>query len=178
MCPADDFDPIHRWVADRDLDALSAASPEAVAAAAESMAGESEAEYPAIDEDRLMSTGVALRNAGHGTVDHTIVDWLRSRPTNPRLDIASVILRGLWLPGGGTTIDPAHVDTLLSARRAAPAADEADDSSLLTLAEALRSALPADTRVRVLEELRRALLTPHANPSVRPLLERALATGQ
>jgi hypothetical protein len=128
-----------------------------------------------VDEDVLMSRGRLLAAAGHRSVDGCVIAWLRSAPSAARLDIASVVLWAIWGYGAPGTIDAAHVEALLDARRELASTTHADASSLFALVRALETALPETLAQRVMTELEAASRRPSRHPTITDLLKRVLA---
>jgi hypothetical protein len=129
-------------------------------------------EHPAVDEDRLLSLGVALGRARRDEVAVTMLEWLGERPAPERLDVAAVILRGAWKPRqGAAPVDSGHVAALLDVSEAVRGADEAADASLvLALATAVQEIPEGPVRARAMGALRAASEQSWRHPGVRATL--------
>ena len=49
-----------------------------------------------VDDELLLYSGHAVSDAGHGTADRPVLDWLAASPSERRLALAAGFLAGLW----------------------------------------------------------------------------------
>jgi len=173
-------DPIESWALRRDESGLAGATAEEIAASVEAFADRAERAHPDLDADQLVSTGFAVARSGRADPAGTAaIDWLLRAPSAPRLEIASLIMSGLWVRvASGPRVVPAHVAGLIEARRQAPFDETANAASLLALGATLFGSLSPSLRALIVEELRTAAAEPRVSSALREyLLKRIAATG-
>jgi hypothetical protein len=159
-----------RWIERRDETALARATSAEAAAATVRLADAVAAEHPAIDADQLISAGFAVLRSGHGAAAaQAVVPWLSAQPTVARLDVASLLLQGLFVHAGrgAQRAEPDAVEALLDACRLLSASDGVCPSAWIALAAALRALHPSPLRARVLEALRGAVQDPRTSTALR-----------
>lgn len=169
--PSDaDSDPLKRWIERRDETALARATSAEAAAATLRLADAAATEYPGIDADQLISAGFAVLRSGHGAAAaRALAPWLLQKPTVARLDVAALLLQGLWVHAGrgAQRAEPDAVEALLEACRVLSASDGVCPSAWLALAAALPALDASLLRVRVLEALQAAVEDPRTSIALR-----------
>jgi hypothetical protein len=140
------------------------------------LAAEAAAEHPALDEDRLLSLAVKLARSRRDEVAATLTEWLAEDASPARMDVAAVLLRGVWKPReGAAPVDPRHVEALIDAHEALPVEDEAAEASfVLALATAVQAMPDGPVRARSMRALQVASKRPWRHPGVEATLARVL----
>jgi hypothetical protein len=102
-----------------------------------------ETRHPDVDVDRLANAGRALGRGHADAAAAAAIAWLSEHPSTARLDIACLLLHGLWSPAvGGPGATDEQLASLLQARTAVTPDPSAEYAFLLALILALRGPMP------------------------------------
>jgi hypothetical protein len=110
---------------------------------------------PGADVERLIGLGITFAGAGHQDAAAAVLHWLAAAPAARRLDLAALLLHGLWMSAAHEgSLDGAKVAILLDVRAGLRLDETVEYDYVLLLCLVATPTLPQPVRERVAGELR------------------------
>lgn len=109
------------------------------------------------DTERLISVGLTLAKAGHASADEPVIQWLAENPSPRRLNIASLILLGLWKEPSSEYIAPHRIEKFMHAREGLALQEEEEFDYVMTLCQSMEFGMPSSLKKRIEVVLRETL---------------------